>query len=178
MEICKNSGTWANVSYARRLIGPNEYGQLPRQFLRLQHDHKFVERLQPGVVEARAAIEKSALAHIEQQKLEQRARWHAIEQFLLMKSALIAVFGQARLHGTECLIGCAIAQDLLRFQRTVGIVPAQPMAYTLAERIVVEVTRELAHWSIRNGNRIDKALVAHLVRPKQAYVVRGRNHVL
>src|SRR5712664_1328949 len=46
------------------------------------------------------------------------------------------------------------------------------MRHTLAEWIVVQVAGQVTYGPVRNGNRIDQTLVAHLFRAKQAQVIR------
>src|ERR1700681_1914317 len=97
-------------------LRPGEWDWLLGQFRGLEHDHGFVKRLQQGVIEAGAAIEKAALAHGEQEKFYERARRQAVEQLLLMSAAPVAVFGQEGQQRVEGPRGSAIVHDLLRFQ--------------------------------------------------------------
>jgi hypothetical protein len=129
-ETC-GFGVWS------ALIDRGRRRNVSGEFLSLEHDHVLVERLQHGVMETRGAVEKAELAHIKQHKFEERPTGYAIEQLLLMKTALVDIFFEEGLTRTELLVRRMILHNLQRFKGAVGIVPVQPVRHALAERIVI-----------------------------------------
>ena len=61
------------------------------QLLHLEHDHGFVDGLEQGVGQARAAVEEATLEHVEQQELDQGPGGKAAEEFLLVEAAAVEV---------------------------------------------------------------------------------------
>jgi hypothetical protein len=72
-----------------------------------------VERPEQGVAETGAAVEKAALAHLEQAKFDEWPSGHTREELLLVKAALVDILGEQGLSQAERPARCAILQDLL-----------------------------------------------------------------
>src|SRR5580693_1281405 len=89
-------------------------GSLPDQFLCLEDDHVFIQRLKHGILETRVAVEKTALAQIEQKKFEEGPSGQAIKEFFLVKAATVDLFAKEGLEETELLVGQSVLHNLLR----------------------------------------------------------------
>src|SRR5215469_1540032 len=95
-----------------------------------------------------------------------------------MEAALVKVSGSEGLDHAETRLLAATSGYLLCLERAVRVMPAEPVAESLAEGEVVERSAQYSDPPVYEGNGIDEALVACALGPEQPDVIRRSLHVL